>query len=67
MADETSWLGVAGLTLSPFAIKIARTDLAPYAEIAWQSYLNNSPDRNIGDDLAAGFRFSTGLRLTLHM
>jgi hypothetical protein len=66
-ADGTSWLGVAGLTLSPFAIKIARTDLAPYAEIAWQSYLNNSSDRNIADDLAAGFRFSTGLRLTWHM
>jgi len=63
-ADGTSWLGVAGLTLSPFAIKIARTDLAPYAEIAWQSYLNNSSDRDIAADLAAGFRFSTGLRLT---
>jgi len=63
----TSWLGVAGLTLSPFAVKIARTDLAPYAEIAWQSYLNNSSDRNIAADLASGFRFSTGLRLTWHM
>jgi hypothetical protein len=66
-ADGTSWLGVAGLTLSPFAIKIARADLAPYAEIAWQSYLNNSSDRDIAADLAAGFRFSTGLRLTWHM
>jgi probable lipoprotein NlpC len=64
---STSWLGVAGLTLSPFAIKIARTDLAPYAEIAWQSYFTDSPDRNIAADLAAGFRFSTGLRLTWHM
>jgi len=62
-----SWLGVAGLTLSPFAVKIARTDLAPYAEIAWQSYLNNSSDRNIAADLAAGFRFSTGLRVTWYM
>jgi probable lipoprotein NlpC len=60
----TSWLGAAGLTFAPFAIKIARTDLAPYGEIAWQSYFNNSSRRNIGADFAAGFRFSTGLRIT---
>jgi len=60
----TSWCGAAGLTFAPFAIKIARTDFAPYGEIAWQSYSSNSPDRNISADLAAGFRFSTGLRVT---
>jgi len=63
----TNWFGAMGLTFAPFAIKIARTDLAPYAEIAWQSYLADSPDRNIAADLAAGFRFSTGLRVTWHM
>jgi len=66
-SSDINWLGVAGLTLSPFAVKIARTDLAPYAEIAWQSYFTDSPDRNIAADLAAGFRFSTGLRFTWHM
>jgi probable lipoprotein NlpC len=60
----TNWFGAAGLTFAPFAIKIARTDLAPYGEIAWQSYFNNSSNKNIGADFAAGFRFSTGLRLT---
>jgi len=63
----TSWFGAAGLTFAPFAIKIAHTDLAPYGEIAWQSYFNNSPDRNISADFAAGFRLSTGLRVTWHM
>jgi len=63
----TSWFGAAGLTLAPFAIKIARTDIAPYGELAWQSYFSNSPDRNIAADLAAGFRLSTGLRVTWHL
>jgi probable lipoprotein NlpC len=63
----TSWCGAAGLTFAPFAIKIARTDLAPYGEIAWQSYYNNSPHKNISADFTAGFRFSTGLRLTFHI
>jgi len=66
-ADGISWLGMAGITLSPFTIKIASSDLAPYAEVAWQSYLTDSPDKNIAADLAAGFRFSTGLRLTWRM
>jgi len=63
----TSWFGAMGLTFAPFAIKIAHTDLAPYGEIAWQSYFNNSSDINIGADLAAGFRLSTGLRVTWHL
>jgi len=63
-ADGTSWLGVAGLTLSPFTVKFAHTDLAPFAEIAWQSYFTDSPEKNTAADLASGFRFSTGLRVT---
>jgi probable lipoprotein NlpC len=61
-SGEASGLGAVGLTFAPFAIKIARTDLAPYGEISWQSYFN--PDSNTGADFAAGLRFSTGLRLT---
>jgi len=60
----TSWCGAAGLTIAPFIIRVARTDIAPYGEVAWQSYFTDSPDRNIGADFAAGFRFSTGLRVT---
>jgi probable lipoprotein NlpC len=63
----TSWCGAAGLTIAPFIIRIARTDIAPYGEVAWQSYFTDSPDRNIGADFAAGFRFSTGLRVTWRM
>jgi probable lipoprotein NlpC len=60
----TSWCGAAGLTIAPFIFKVARMELAPYGELAWQSYFTDSPDINIGADFAAGFRFSTGLRLT---
>ena len=67
MDESLSWLGAVGLTIAPFAFKTARTDLAPYAELAWQSYFKNGPDSNIGADFAAGLRFSTGLRLTWHM
>jgi len=63
----TNWFGAAGITISPFAIKIARTDLAPYGELAWQSYYKKNNDINLGADFAAGFRFSTGLRLTWHI
>jgi hypothetical protein len=63
----TSWFGAAGLTFAPFMIKTARTDLAPYGEIAWQSYFNSGPDRNISADFSAGFRLSTGLRITWHI
>jgi probable lipoprotein NlpC len=58
----TSWLGAAGITLAPFAFKIAQANFAPYGELAWQSYFYSGSDRNLGADLAAGFRFSTGLR-----
>jgi len=63
-AGGTSWFGAAGINFAPFAFKIARVSLAPYGELAWQSYYNNGSDRNIGADFAAGFRFSTGLGCT---
>jgi probable lipoprotein NlpC len=63
----TSWFGAAGITIAPFAIKIAGNDLSPYAELAWQSYLSNNAREDIGADFAAGFRFSTGIRYTWKM
>jgi probable lipoprotein NlpC len=60
----TSWLGAAGITFAPFALKIARVNLSPYGELAWQSYFYDGDDRNLGADFAAGFRFSTGLSCT---
>jgi len=60
----TSWFGAAGITAAPFAVKVAGNDLSPYAELAWQSYVSNNAQFNFGADLAAGFRFSTGIRYT---
>jgi hypothetical protein len=39
--------------------------LSPYAELAWQSYIYEGGDRNWNADLAAGLRFSTGIRYSL--
>jgi len=60
----TSWFGAAGITIAPFIIKIAKHDLAPYGELAWQSYFSDNNDKNLGADFAAGFRISTGIRYT---
>ena len=60
----TSWFGAAGITVAPFALTIGQTVTAPYAELAWQSYFSDSAGRNIGADLTACIRVSTGLRCT---
>jgi len=58
----TSWLGAIGLTAAPFIFEAAKGELAPYFEVAWQSYLSDNSDRNPNADFSAGFRFSTGIR-----
>jgi probable lipoprotein NlpC len=60
----TSWLGAVGISAAPFAFKIARAELAPYAEFAWQSYFSDNDEANLNADFAAGLRLSTGLRFT---
>ena len=60
----TSWMGAAGVTVAPFALKIGKTETSVYGELAWQSYFNDSDEQNFGADLAAGIRISTGLRTT---
>jgi hypothetical protein len=60
----TSWFGAAGITIAPVGIKVAIGELAPYGELAWQSYKNKEANGNFGYDFAAGLRFSTGLRYT---
>jgi len=60
----TSWFGAAGITVAPLAFKIARVNLAPYGELAWQSYFYKGNDKNFGADFGAGLRFSTGLSCT---
>ncbi|MCL1932173.1 MAG: C40 family peptidase [Treponema sp.] len=63
-AGGTSWLGAAGITFAPFSFKIAKVNLAPYGELAWQSYFYDGSKKNLGADFTAGFRFSTGLSCT---
>ena len=61
----TSWIGAAGITVAPFEMKPGNFVIAPYGELAWQSYFSdNNPDKNFSADLAAGIRLSTGLRVT---
>ena len=64
--SNNAWFGAAGITAAPFAFSIAGTSLAPYAELAWQSYLSNGGGFK-SEDITAGLRFSTGLRLTWQM
>jgi hypothetical protein len=61
----TSWLGTIGVTAAPFTISTKKGEFAPYVEAAWQSYSSDSPNRNLGADLSAHFRFSTGIRWTV--
>jgi hypothetical protein len=64
-AGGNAWIGAAGLSLAPFQIPISRGKLAPYVELAWQSYYyDGNSGRNVTADLAAGLRFSTGLSYT---
>jgi len=63
-ASGFKWFASAGVTAAPFAIKIADGQLAPYAELAWQSYFKTADKIELKPDLAAGFRLSTGLRYT---
>ena len=60
----TAWLGAAGITYAPVAINIAQTAIAPYAELAWQSYFSKGGGRNVFADFSANTRLSTGLRVT---
>jgi probable lipoprotein NlpC len=60
----TSWLGAIGVTAAPFTLETSVGEFAPYAEAAWQYYINDNEKNNANADFAAGFRFSTGLRWT---
>jgi hypothetical protein len=63
----TSWLGTIGLTAAPFIYASEAGEFAPYLEIAWQSYFNQSGGSSLNADFSAGFRFSTGVRWTLQI
>jgi len=58
----TSWIGMAGVTFTPFNFKITRHQISPYMELAWQSYFNNEQAFNFSADFTAAFRFALGLK-----
>jgi probable lipoprotein NlpC len=60
----TSVIGAVGITAAPLIFPLAGGELAPCVELAWQSYLSENAAVNLNADLAAGFRFSTGIRYT---
>ena len=64
----TGWLGEAGLSIAPFRIKLSRGTLAPYGEIAWQSYRKDAAlEDDWRADAGAAWRVSTGLRYGLNL
>jgi probable lipoprotein NlpC len=66
-SNGTSWLGVIGITASPFILKTSKGEFAPYVEVAWQSYLSDNADINLAADFFASFRFSTGIRWLINI
>lgn len=60
----TAWFGAAGVTIAPFLIPAGSGELAPYGELAWQSYRSDNKSQNFNADFAASFRLSTGFRYT---
>jgi hypothetical protein len=59
----TSMFGIAGVTYAPQIFKTAkRSELAPYFEVAWQSYSANNTNFRFFADTSASFRMSAGIR-----
>jgi hypothetical protein len=63
----TSLLGTIGITAAPFSFPAAGGEMAPYLEVAWQSYFSDNSNFNFNADFSAGFRFSTGIRWTMEV
>jgi hypothetical protein len=64
-SSGTGLFGVIGITAAPFTVRTSSGEFAPYIEAAWQSY--SSDDINIIADLAASFRFSTGIKWLINI
>jgi probable lipoprotein NlpC len=59
--------GTVGITVAPFLFKTGRGTLAPYGELAWQSYFSDGEGRDWNADFSAGLRLSTGIRFTIEL
>ena len=58
----TSWLGTIGITATPIYINTPVGQIAPYLEVAYQSYFSDNSSFNLMADFSSIFRFSTGIR-----
>ncbi|GHV47386.1 hypothetical protein AGMMS49546_36930 [Spirochaetia bacterium] len=64
----TGGYGAVGITVAPFSFTMGRGKLAPYGEVAWQSYFSGpGQERNWNADFGAGLRISTGIRFTVDL
>jgi len=61
---ETGWIGMAGVTVVPFAFKVNSGHLSPYAELVWRPSFDRSDKRNFVDNFYESINFCTGLRYT---
>jgi hypothetical protein len=60
-----SWLGTAGITVAPFAVKTGNGILSPYAELAWRSFFRDPAfNADARADVGAALKFATGIRYT---
>jgi len=66
-SSKTSWLGIAGLTITPFNINLSRHQITPYIELSWQSYFNKEQDMYFFEDISSSFHFAFGLRWKMHI
>jgi probable lipoprotein NlpC len=58
-----SWLGIAGISTAPFAVKAGNGTLSLYAELVWQSFLRDPAfNADLKADVNAALKFSTGIR-----
>jgi probable lipoprotein NlpC len=60
-----SWLGIVGITATPFSVKAGNGILSLYGEMVWQSFFRDQTySADIRADINAALKFSTGLRYT---
>lgn len=64
-AGGASWLGILGVQAVPFSFDLPGGALSLYGELCWQSLVPRpGQGEDFNADMAAAFRFSTGLRYT---
>jgi len=62
-----TWRVTFGVTASPFTIRTAAGNFAPYIEASWQSDFSDGKNFSFNSDFFTGFRLSTGIRWLIHI